>query len=183
MKEDLLKELKKEYDRGIDEKEATDRRLKTLMDRKAILENSPIVKGYIELCEQIEVEEEKICLASDVFVDTLYNFTNKGLFDETNGIFLYLGTFITEFGYEKKVPEDYQFAEFARYINIESFEQVDIPVEDKKVFENNNKVLFLTDEETTKYVKYDLRDQFVMDSLSEGQETATKRILSRYKKN
>ena len=183
MKENLLKELKKEYDKGMQEKEANDRRLKTLMDRKAILENSPIVKGYIELCEQIEAEEENFCLAGDVFIDALCDFTDKGLFDETNGIFLYAGTFITEFGYEKRVPEDYQFAEFSRYIDIESFEQLDIPVEDRKAFESNNKVLFLPDEEKTKYVKYDLRDQFVMDSLSEGQEVASKKILTRYKKN
>ena len=183
MKEDLLKDFRKEYNTKMQEKKETYKRLEVLMTRKSILENNQLVKDYIDLCKQIEIEEENMWLTDEIFVETLYDFENKGLVDETNGIYLYLGTFYTEYGCEMKVKRDDNAAEFDKYIDIESCKEIHIPVEDRTAFEKNNKVIFVEGKEHIKYLLFDLHEQFMHDALDNGQEVACNNVLRRYKKN
>ena len=147
------------------------------------MENSPIIRDYVELCEQIEKEEGNFAYSEEIYLETLWDYEDKGLMDETNDIFLYAGTFMTDFAVEKRVDRDSIYGEFDRYINIESFDEILNPVEDREVFETKHKIIFSDVLEPTKYMLYEIRDEFINDSLSEGQEIACKKILSRYKKN
>lgn len=183
MKEEILKDFRQEYIKRLEENEINNKSLNVLKNRKKILENSPLVKEYIELNKQIDDVTNKIFTADDIFTDTLYNFNNIGLTDETNNIYLYAGSFINEYGYERQVERDDSIAEFDKYINIESFENIDIPVEDRENFENSYRVLILDSNVPVKYLKYEIRDQFINDALLEGQEAACHKVLSRNKKN
>ena len=61
MKEDLLKEFRNEYTMKLKMKQKNDKDLKTLMERKDILENSPLIKSYIELTEAINQLKNNTC--------------------------------------------------------------------------------------------------------------------------
>lgn len=183
MKEEVLKDFRQEYIKRLEENEINNKSLNVLNNRKRILENSPLVRSYIELIKQIEETANRILTTDEVFADTLYDFNNKGLTDETNNIYLYAGSYVNEYGYEREVERDSSLAEFDKYINIESFEELDIPVEDRENFENSYRVLILDSNVPTRYLKYELRDQFINDALFEGQEVACHKILSRNKKN
>ena len=183
MKEDILKNFKKEYEFKLKEKENNDKCFEVLMNRKTIMENSPMIRDYIELCNQIEEAKEKLYSTQEVFSDVLYDFETKGLVDETNGILLYAGTFMTDFGSERNVHRDSIYAEYDKYIDIESFDEVLNPIEDREFFEKTNTIINLNISDPARYVLYDIRDEFINDALAEGQEVACKKILSRYKKN
>ena len=183
MNEKVLNEFREEYNKRLEKKHKIDKSLDILKKRKEILENSPIVRDYIELNDQIEKVSDMIFTEEEVFFDTLYDFENKGLIDETNNIYLYAGSFINENGDERLVERDSLISEFDRYINIESLKDIDVPVEDRTNFEKNNKVLVLDNNDYIKYLIYDIRDQFIRDSLNYGQEDACSKVLIRNKKN
>lgn len=183
MKEELLKEFRKEYKRRLTEKERDDKCLSILIERRNILERNPIVKNYMELNEQINKQLEKVVTPDDIYLDTLYDFENMGLMSKTNSILLYMGSFINENGFEAMVGRYNQAAEFDRYADIESLEYIDVPVEDRIDFERDNKVLVLDTDEPSKYLIYEIRDQFINSCLTDGQEAACKKVLSRNKKN
>lgn len=183
MKESLLKDFRSEYKKRLKEKIELDKDLEILIKRRRILENSPIVKDYIELNNKIEEAMDKVCSEEDIFLSTLYEFDSKGLATDTNNILLYMGTFINENGYARLVDRNSSIAEFDRFINIESLDDVDVPVEDRDVFERNNNIIFLDNKEPSMYLLHEIRDKFIQSALTDGQEKACKKILSRNKKN
>ena len=183
MREDLLKDFRNNYVKKLKRKQTHDKALNILMKRKEILEKSTIVKDYIQLNSQIESLISESCNKNDVFFDTLYDFEGKGLMSETNEIYVYNGTFFTENSMVRRVHKDNPIGEFDKYINIESMDEIEVPVEDRLVFEKRHKIVPLDGLEPTKCFLYKLRNQFIKDSLFEGQEVACKKILSRNKKN
>ena len=71
MREDLLKQFRSEYVKRIEAKEKNDKSLKVLLDRKTILENSPLIKSYIELNEQIDDLKNNTISTESIFLDTI----------------------------------------------------------------------------------------------------------------
>ena len=182
MKEDLLKDFRNEYIKRLKEKQNNDNILSTLMNRKKFLENSPLVRDYIELCNQIQKFEDKIFTEDEIFTYTLFEYENMGLTSETNKIYFYAGTFLTENGEVKRVERNSSTGEFDKYIDIESIQILEVPIEDRDVFEKSNRVVDLN-VDFDKYLFYDVRDEFINDCLNYGQEVACKKILSKNKKN
>ena len=84
MREDLLKQFRSEYVKKSEINNKNAESLKVLLERKAILENSPLIKSYIELNEQIDTLGNNIISTESIFLDTLSEFENKGLNDKTN---------------------------------------------------------------------------------------------------
>ena len=185
MKEDLLKEFRNEYTMKLKMKQKNDKYLKTLMERKNILENSPLIKSYIELTEAINQLKNNTCSINDIFSSTLSEFESKGLTDETNEIYFYLGSFdIDEHGNEYQVDrnDDFIFPLFNCYMDIESKKVIEIPFDDADEFEYKNKVI-ITSSYPDALMITDIRNDYFCDALYEGQENACKKVLSRNKKN
>ena len=183
MKEDLLQEFRKDYEKRLDDNLKNRNNLAVLMKRKALLENSTLVKDYINLVNDIKETEDDIYTDYEVFSETLHDYMSMGLAQETNDIYLYIGSYVNEGGYNRKTERDDINAEFDSYINIESFVGVEIPVEDREVFEKEHKVLLIDESIPMKYLIHELREDFIKDALLNGQEEACKKVLSRNKKN
>ena len=139
-------------------------------------------KDYIQLNSQIDTLLEKSHFDYD-FVKTLSILEDKGLMSETNEIYVYNGTFYMQNNIVVRVHRNNPCGEFDKYIDIESMDEIEVPVEDRLIFEKNHKIVPLDGLEPTKYFLYSLRSKFIEDSLREGQEVACKKILSRNKKN
>lgn len=170
-----LKELKKKYNESINQNNRIKRNLQILIERKKILENSPIVKDYIDLLTQIEESKCQILTEEDILTD-LITFLDYENGYETNKIYCYAGTFIQEGNNLRLVDKDYPSSEFDRYVDIESLYVIDNPVEDRKVFESENTIIYADN-------LYDLHDEFIIDCIKKGQNIAVEKVLSRHKKN
>ena len=183
MQEDLLKEFRKEYDKGLKQQLISDDDLKVLIKRRSLLENSTIVKDYIQLNSQIETILNNSYNKDEVFNNTLSSFEDKGLMSDTNEIYVYNGTYYTRDGITIRVHKDNPCGEFDKYINLESLYEIEISIHDRSVFEESHKIVPLDGLEPTKGFIYDLRSQFIEYALCDGQEVACKKVLSRKKKN
>ena len=183
MNKELLKDFRDEYTEKLEINDKNEASLKVLMQRKEILENMPVIQDYIKLVKQIEDLKNEVSTNKELFLRTLFDYEGKGLVDETNSIFVYDGSFITRDGNIIRTERNSSDAEFDRYIDIESIEEVDIPVEDRKLFERFNKVIFLDESLPVKQSLYEIHNQFMQDAITNGEKAACKRVLSRNKKN
>ena len=180
MREDLLKQFRSEYVKKSEINNKNAESLKVLLERKAILENSPLIKSYIELNEQIDTLGNNIISTESIFLDTLSEFENKGLNDKTNEMYYYLGSFdIDEDGNEFQVYRDDYFSNplFERYIELESKRIIEIPSDDADQFENENCVVIDSDYPDVSMFS-DIRKEYFYEALQEGQEIACKKFLS-----
>ena len=183
MKEDLLKDFRNDYVKRLKKKQSNDKDLKILMERKKMLENSPIVRDYIQLNSQIEMLLNESHNMNNIFFTTLCDYEDKGLMSETNGIYVYTGTYYNEAGIFRRVYKDSPFAEFDKYVDIESMREIEIPIEDRSAFLENHKIVPVDEIELSKYSLLELRKLFIENALYDGQEVACKKILCRNKKN
>lgn len=179
MNSKLLKELKDDFLEKKAINDQNEKKLNSLIQRKELLENTRIVKDYIELCHQVndmldQVEDEK-----QMFLHTLFDYERKGLVKETNGIFLYSGTYIRDCDYVIRVRKNDSDAEYDEYIDIESLEEIIVPVKDRAVFEKEHMVIALNEDSPIKYSLYELHHDFMYDSVIEGQEKACQKILKK----
>ena len=142
MNKDLLQSFRDVYFKKIAERKQKSAEIETLLRRQKILENTLIVQNYIELLQTIEKAMLEMESEEQIFLHTMFDFQKKGLFDSTNNILLYDGTFINDQDYVIMVERDYPNAEFDKYIDIESSEELYIPVEDRESFEGSHKVVF-----------------------------------------
>ncbi len=183
MNKELLKKFRNEYTERLEQNNKKETSLKALIQRKEILENMPIIQDYINLVKQIDELNAEVSTDKQVFLHTLFDYEEKGLVDETNSIFIYDGSFMTRNGIVIATERNSSDAEFDRYIDIESIEEVDIPVEDRKLFERFNKVIFLDESLPVKQSLYEIHNQFMQDAITDGEKAACKKVLSRNKKN
>lgn len=176
MDNNLLKELKEKYNNEMCKKNEVDKSLKVLNKRKVILENSPIVRDYIELMDQIESLKYQITSEEEILNCLMTELEYRNDF-KTNNIYCYCGTFIEENGSCTLVDEnDKEIGYFDRYVDIESLCVLDNPVEDREVFEKEN--IVIRDKNL-----YQLHDDFITDCIKINQDAAVKKVLSRSKKN
>lgn len=182
MNSDLLKDFKEEFLKKLEENKRKKLIFEALMQRKGYLENSRVVQDYIALMEQIKDMDDEVLDEGQIFWHVLFDYEDKGLVSETNGILLYAGSFFRDQDYLISVDRNSSDAEFDNYIDIESFDEIDIPVEDREIFEKEHKVIVL-DDESSKYSLYELHGQFMYYAVNEGEEVACQKILSRNKKN
>lgn len=179
MNNDLLKNLKDDFMKEKDENDIAERQLNSLLERKRLLENTRIVQDYLELCDQVDAMSDKVQDEKQIFLRTLFDYEHNGLVDETNDIFLYAGSYVTDLGYTVPVERDDPDAEFDNYINIESLEELDIPTEDREDFETEHKVIVLNGRDYDNCNLYDLHTKFMYDAMLNGQEKACQRVLKK----
>lgn len=171
MNKDLLNSLKEKYNTGMQEKNKNEKDLQVLLDRKQILENSPIVRDYIELLKQIKKHRKNLSSENKILSNLIHEVEYRDN-DDTNGIYFYMGSFIHEGNRKRLVDRDYHLSEFDRYIDIESLCFRDNPVEDREIFERENIVILSGD-------LYDLHDEFIIDCITKDQDAAVAKVLSR----
>lgn len=176
MNDKLLRDLRSKYMDKIVQQESNEKKLQVLLQRKAILENSPIVKGYVELLEQIDEVKNNTHDIKHILDNLVWDADNN--YDQdTNKIYYYVGTFINDGKMAIPVDRNDSLGEFDSYVDIESLCTIDNPIEDRDSFEKSNTVI-ITDDEL-----YELHDTFIMDCVRDGQDSAVTKVLTRYKKN
>lgn len=175
MNNDLLKELRVKYNDQTIQRDNSEKKLQTLLKRKEILENSPLIKDYIELLEQIDASIEE-SYKEKFLLDSIISDFKYSKNDETNKIYQYVDTFITEDGLNVVVGRDCDDAEFDRYVDIESLSIIDNPVEDRYSFEASNKII------VGGYLP-EIHNDFILNCIKDGQDVAVEKVLTRYKKN
>ena len=124
----------------------------SLINELELLEENDIVKRYISIKEKLDkVNYKKIINSSDSFF--LLSSFNKHMYfnDNTNRIYVYMGTFRTsnncdiEHGPGKyRLSRNDSNAEYCQYQDIESEEVITIPISLCEQFEMNNKLSFLS---------------------------------------
>ncbi len=179
MDNDLLTKLREEFLQKREENARKEAAFNSLMQRKEILENAPIVRDYIELLETIKEAKHGLKDEKQLFLHTLFDYERNGLVDETNGIFLYSGTYVREWDYGIRVEKDDPKAEFDEYIDIESLKTVEVPVEDREAFESKHETIEIDESSPVKYSLYELHRDFMYDAVMEGQEKACQRVLKK----
>ena len=182
MKTELLHSLKEEYKRRMDEQSENDKNLKVLLNRKRLLENSPIVKDYIELTESIDMLSAEMESEEDILRDIISK-SNDLLSENSYSIYYYAGSYLNEGLSSIRVERNSSIAEYNVYIDLESRQTIEVPVEDSRLFEENNLVIVLNNENTNYNTFNVIREMFLSDSIKHDLNIASQKVLKLDKKN
>ncbi len=184
MNKKLLEDLKNSF---LEEKEKNDIKknsLKALKNRRDILLNSPVVKSYIEEERNIKILERHIKNDYDILINLLNNYEELGLTSENSDLYFYLGTFkVFSDGEERqcsRVDEDNSLDKYNTYINLETKKFIHVDYPNVTEFENNNRIIISSD--FPDILQFNAtRTKYFMDCIKNGEEKATKKILTRKK--
>ena len=155
----------------------TVKRIKRLLEIKQVKEYLELTNTEPEKLDFKEIDEDKIIKRiSDRFVWNIKE-------NETNGIFVYRGTFEAGYDYDivhgpsdRRVPRDSPFATHRDYWDLEQHYPFEVPIKKCEEFEKSHIVIF------TSGNYYRIRQEFITEALKNGQEKAVKTIIKRYKK-
>ncbi len=183
MTEELLKQLRDE----VTIKKTNNEKQNTKVQRIKELEDDPNVREYIYLIGLSKFNTLFNYEDDDQIVSSIYN---KYIYliqeDETNGIYVYLGTFrysdeidIVHSSCDIRVKYDDKRADYRLYKNIEQVFAKKININDCKSFERENIIL-----NPNSYYKekeyYNIQKEFFITAVKKGQEAARRRILKKY---
>lgn len=185
MKEELLQELREALEK---EKLKIDNHNK-LVKRIMELEKDSKVKEYLELTNLGGFDLKLVEKSDKEIIISLYrHYLRKIEKNETNGIFVYLGTYqrssetdIVHGGHDIRLSYDNPYAEFREYWDIEYAFGKTIPISRCGEFEKNHIVI-----NPVTYLKevayYDIQEEFFTEAIKNNQESAKKMILEKYKR-
>ena len=181
MKEELLEVIRDDYFEKINQNDKRKRNLEILKTRKSFLENSPIIKQYMDLEKQIDVHEQNI-RSDELILEKLLNFYAGSINDkDSNDIFIYLGSFVYDM-HNNEIQlnrnDDTITPDYNLYANIESADYRAIDYADYEKFEREHNVIIVSDFPNIRTF-YDIRSEFFKDAFSEGQEKAVSKVLKR----
>ena len=184
MKEEILERIKMDYEKMKSEKEQYQKVRKRIQE----LEENELIKEYLGLLSQTEsYDYERIAgLSKEKMYDRAFR-NHLTSIKETNGIYVYLGTFIysiecdIEHGAnDYRVNRNNPNADYRLYQDIESYDSIEIPIKKCEDFEKTHQVIFAkTYPKNLKY--YEIQNYFIKTSIEEGQEVACKKLLKKYK--
>ena len=178
--------------------ELKDKRTEILKIGEAIeeYEQHPAVKKYLELLEIYEKNTTGRMQGFDKKTDgnLLYSTLCSIRIDETNNIYVYMGTFersnecdIVHGPNDYRVNKDDPKADYRIYRNLElaSYQndyEIEVPIKKCEVFEKEHTVIY--PQGTCLYDRYynQLKDEFFETAISESQEKAVERVLAKRKK-
>ena len=172
MREDLLNQLKYEFQK---EREIIQKHNQRI-DRIKQLKDEPLIQEYLELSKEV-VDETKIDTTEEEIIEKLYRHNLYRIHSsDTNGIYIYFGTFDN---HDQKVDYDSSSAVYRKYKNIELSYIQECPIEESKIFEKKNNILFPKNEKE-EYFK--IQKEFFKEAIQVGQPQAKTLILEKYKK-
>ena len=179
MKEEYLEKLRKEFN-DIKQRQITNKQNKA---RLTELKENALVKEYIKLEQEVKkYPKEK---TETEIINSIYLKFHIKTGEETNGIYYCLGTFKRTLSEgEVRLPRDSKEAEYRVYADIESYHDiVKVPIKKCQEFEKTHPVIlsesFIAEGET-EYFK--LQKEFFLTSITEDQDKACQKILTKTKK-
>lgn len=179
--------------------ELKDKRTEVLKMGEAIeeYEQHPVVKKYLQLIKLYEENTTGRMYEFDKKTDSdlLYSSLCSVRINETNNIYVYMGTFeksyecdIEHGANDYRVNKDDPNADYRIYRNLElmSYQdeyEVEVEIHDCEKFEQEHIVIY--PQGTCLYDQYynQLRNEFFETAISESQETAVERVLAKRKNN
>lgn len=181
MKKELLKEIREEV---LNIKKANEERNQR-RNRIKELEGDESVKEYIELrgidtlADFTESITDERTLASEIYYRYIHRIDKK----DTNGIFVYLGTYresyesdIVHCNDDIKVGYNNPNAEYRLYQDLEQHSVITVPIKDCEVFEKSNRVIFPKGYNLCKRY-YEIQKEFFTEAITNSEEEACKLIL------
>ena len=183
MEQEILNKIRKSYKDGLKRQEKYLEILKQVQE----LEQDENVKRYIELKNRLgQVDYQKIIGETETqILERAFNSWQYAI-NETNGIYLCLGTFMMERTCDiEHGPKDIRLerndpkAEYRIYRNIEDGYSEVISIKNCEQFEKTYKVLFLKDDFFADRDFYELQREFMIIAVTKGQREACKKILSK----
>ena len=179
MKDETLNEIKsaalKELEYAIKYNKDLKRVEELFLNRTVIISCAPIGKGPFYFIKKSE-DYDKIFL--NCYKKYLFNIKDT----DTNKIFVYLGNYYVKyFGGSLlsanyiQVPSDDVRTEYKKYHDLEQYKAIYVPVSKCEKFEEENNIIF---DNIDKYIE--IRDEFALNMLSDGQENAKKYIKKKY---
>ncbi len=182
MKEEILQKIKKEYQSRCD----LQKDIKNMESRLEKLEQVPEVREYLSLLDKLEeVDNDRVLKwKNDKMISDAYSLYRKEI-DETNGIFVCLGTFrisneadIVHGRSDIRLSYDDSTAEFRSYVDLEKsmLDSFSLPISLCSDFESQHTVIFPSVFSSERYF-YQLQKEFLNDAISSGQEQAVHNVL------
>lgn len=188
MKEELLIFLREELERIKVENTKYNEKVKRIKE----LEKDPKIREYINLLEIEKSNLKQIKLSDKQIILSFYhNYIYKIQKQETNGIYVYLGTYkynheidIVHGSSDNRVEYNSKKADYRIYKNIEQNLDASIARNECNNFEKEHIIIYPEDGlNILEY--YKIRDDFFVKAIKTNQESAKKLILKKYntKKN
>lgn len=184
MEEEILNTIKEEYKN----KKELKKDIENKVARVEELKNSEVVKEYLNLLEFLDKTNYKNILnwTDDMMLDLVISKNIRNI-EETNGIYVCLGTFMLANIHDvEHGPSNYRLArnnpraQYRIYQDIERDNSIEIPIELCEEFENTYKIIFPNVYFTGKFY-YDIRREFIRESIATNQEKACTKILKKEK--
>ena len=185
MKEELLNSLKEELEKQKKENQEHNKKVRRIKE----LLKEPSVIEYLKLINLIDGDLKQINLSdSDIITSFYHTYLYKIQKDETNNIYVYLGTYknndeidIVHGSNDFKVNYNSSDANYRIYKNIEYPYVQSIPISMCDEFEKNHIVI-----KPKSYFKereyYEIQKDFFTYAIKTNQESAKKMILKKYNK-
>lgn len=168
MREDLLKKIREEYYK---EREAA--------KKKSIKELNISLSEEGDKCPKTEILDVDEVINRNI-VNTLL-IKNRKVFEETNEIYFYCSSYHYERSFDEmlKVRRNNFMEDYRRYIDIENFECINVPIDYCEEFEEEHNVVVLQDCNYGYEDFSNARVDFVIDAINNGQEKARSKLLKR----
>ena len=184
MKEELLIKLKKEtidkYNK-IQRENITNKKIRELLAK-------PSTKEYYSMMGEKPIIDEKTLVDNNETIEEIFlKKFNNHIYDiekrDTNKLFIKRGSYIREYidsvlgEQDTLVPDSDPCIDFVSYHDLEQLFSINIPLKEKKQFEENNYIL------NTSYDDYyKIRREFIIDMYHNGQRRAKDNIIKKYVK-
>lgn len=180
MKEEVLQEIKKELLLKKEEVELFNKTSKRIFE----LQQDPAVREYESLIKSISGFPRILSFDETNVLRGIYNrFSNTVNENESNGIYVYLGSYYK--ANDSKIGDivDYNSPNVTHreYQDIERINSIFVSVDKSGDFESKNTVIKpMTFSKRQEF--YKIQDDFLVESVNHGQEYAKRYILSKYRK-
>lgn len=182
MREEVLDRMKIEIKKKEEELIEYNERLSKIKQ----LENDPRVIEYLSLIKYIE--NFKLENGQNKDTPFYFEYLKDIKRDETNKIFVYIGTYSYISNYDSKIGKmtdlvlyNSSDADYRKYWDLEQKDVINIAIKNCIQFEKENIIIIpKTDDREKEY--YKIQKEFFDEALDKDQEIAKRKILSNYKR-
>ena len=185
MKEELLQQMKEELEERKKEIALHNEKAKRIKE----LLKDPKVKEYIKLMNLGTPMLKQIKKTDEEIISSFYSkYTYRIKENETNKIFVYLGTYkyskdydICHYTPDIQVDYDSDKADYRLYQDLEDSSSKLIPIKQCEQFEKEN-IIIIPNTRYRRKEYYDIRQEFFIKAIKKDQESAKKLVLKKYKR-
>ena len=177
MKDEILGKIRDYAVSKMEETEAFNDKVRRIKE----LEEDPKVREYSLLIHSINGNPRMISLnEGDILQLAFRQYVNEINLDDTNGVYVYMGTYVNENEHEKRVREATEDS-YRKYWNIELGTYTHVSLADYEKFEEEHIVISV--DCINEFELYrNIQNDFLKESINSNQEEAVKLVLSKYGK-